>query len=113
MSDEEQAKPALRMIKWLVIVLIVISSGNFIRTFYLQDAAEKTYDAAVRVELTSIEGRDASVDTLRELRQIIADFQESNADGSVEERNRIISEALESIFRMENFLCGGPCPESG
>lgn len=109
----------LRTLKWLVAVLIVISAGNFVRSFYNQEAADKSTDAseqaedaADRIGEVATEGRDASVDTLNELRVILAEIEANQAD-QPELNNQLIVDSLKSIARMENFLCGGPCPEPG
>lgn len=110
---------SIRLLKWLICVLIVISAGNFIRTFVNQNATDKSTmaarnaeEAAHRAQEISIESREAALDTLQELRAVVARAQANSAD-QPELANQAILEALQSIARIEGYLCGGPCPESG
>lgn len=106
---------SIRLLKWLICVLIVMSIGNFARTFVNQEATDKSTDAAKqaeaaaeRAELISVESRQAALDTLQELRAVVA-RAEANNDDSLS--NQVIVEALQSIARIEGFLCGGTCPD--
>jgi hypothetical protein len=110
---------AVKMIRWLTIVLVVISAGNFVRSFFTEAASEKAVDAAHtaeeasnRAETTSVEGRDASLETLAELRAILARINENNED-EPDLTNQAIIEALQTIARIEAAVCDGPCPEPG
>lgn len=107
----------IRVLKWLVSVLIVISMGNFMRTFVVQDATDRATEAAREateaansVKGTSAEGRDASLETLAELRAILQQIEERNQNDPGP-GNQAIIEALQAIARIEGFICGGPCPE--
>lgn len=99
----------LKFLLWLVGVLILLSIGNFLRSYVVQDAADKSTDAATRVEITSVEGRDAAVGTLNELRAIVA-RSEANSQSQPALSNQQVIDALIAIARIEGFLCGGPCP---
>lgn len=103
---------AVRMLKWLVVILIVVSAGNLARSFVNQQSTDKATQAAERVEATSIEGRDASVETLKELRQILANLEAAD-EGEPDLSNQAILDALQAIARIEGFVCGGPCPQPG
>ena len=107
-SSADAIVQAVRFIKWLVIVLIVISLGGFIRSFQVQDSAEKAVDASKEAvsasntaEGISEESRDAALSSLEELRAAIQQSQSNPA----------VANALQAIFRIEAALCGGPCPE--
>lgn len=90
---------SIRLLKWLVVVLVVISAGNFVRTFYNQDASEKAIIAAERVEKIAAQARD-----------ILVRFEEAaNANDGPE--NEAVIEAVLAIIRLERFICDGPCPE--
>lgn len=121
-----QVSGANRFLTWLVVILIVISIGNFFRTYVNQDATDKAQeaaetagtaasnaqDAANTAAETAGEGRDVSLDTLAELRAIIAQVNASS-EGQPEINNQIVIDAFAAIARMEAFLCNGPCPEPG
>lgn len=103
-----------RLLVWLVVVLIVLSAGNLIRSFVNQNAtdrstqaSEETTAAAQRIENTTIEARDAAVDTLNDLRAALARYSADAEEGLT---NEFIVNALTAITRIEVHLCGGPCP---
>lgn len=106
-DDEKDVKSVARMLKWLVVVLIVISAGNFIRSFYNQDATDKATAAAESVETTASEGRNAAVNVEKTLTEILAQLEDSS--GEPGSNSQDVQEALLAIARIEGFLCGGKC----
>jgi len=114
---ESTVEASVRIIKWLVVVLIVLSIGNFLRTFVVQDstdestkASEEATEAAESLQVTGEEARDASLETLHELQAITKKLEEQNA-GEPDLQNQAIIDALAAVARIEGHLCGGPCPE--
>lgn len=114
---EASVTGSIRFIKWLLLVLIVISVGNFTRTFVNQDTTDRAIVAShnaemasKNAEIVSIESRQAALETLSELRGIIARAEERDEEQPDIQAQAII-EALQAIARIEGFICGGPCPE--
>lgn len=106
---ENFVKHSIRIITWLVVVLIVISGGNFIGSIITKNATDDIIQSADEIKVTTKEGRDASVDTLNELRAILARIRASGDEPDVQ--NQAIIDALQAIARIEAFVCAGPCPE--
>ena len=118
-KKETKVASSVRVLIWLVVVLIVISIGNFSRTFVNQTSTDRATEAsnaataaAVEIRQTSEQGRDASLETLAELRAILATLEASNSD-QPDLNNQAILDALQAIARIEAFVCGGTCPEPG
>lgn len=99
----------VKFLVWLVCVLIVISTASFIRSFSVQDSADDATKAANRVETSSIEGRDAALETLQGFRRVITEYEESRAN-QPQIDTQFVVETFQAIARMEAFLCQGPCP---
>jgi hypothetical protein len=106
----------IKVLIWLVSILIVLSAGNFIRSYYVQDSVDKATHAgelaiiaSENAKDTSVEGRDASLETLAELRAILARIEDQNT-AEPDLQNQAILDALQAIARIEAFICEGPCP---
>lgn len=117
-----------KVLVWLVIVLIVISAGGVARSFVVQDSTDKATaaskestiasnnateasnnatEAANSLEITAEEARDASLNTLTALEAALAEAQQQQEGLNAE----FIVQALQSIGRIEAFICNGPCPD--
>ena len=115
-TTETREKGSHHLLIWLIVVLIIISIGSFVRSFIVQESADDAENAAQtaivvtnRANDISLEGRDASLKTLDELHAILDSIKDTNTN-EPDLQNQAIIDALEAIARIEGQLCGGRCP---
>lgn len=94
--------------KWLLFMCVIITVlvvGSLVRSFAVQDAADNATAAAKQSDATSQEARTAAIEARDELRAAI---DRTRNDSGVQDQ--AILDALAAIARIEEYLCGGPCP---
>lgn len=123
MPDTAEGKTLLAhltvLVKWLLFMCVIITVlvvGSLARSFVVQDAADQgtaaarqAIVAAERSDTTSQEARTAAIEARDELRNAI---NAAEASGEPDVQNQAIIDALAAIARIEEYLCGGPCPTS-
>lgn len=115
MPDTPEGKTLLAhlqvLVKWLLFMCVIITVlvvGSLARSFVVQDAADHATAAAERSDATSQEARTAAIEARDELRTAIEATRRNNNEPDVQ--NQAILDALAAIARIEEYLCGGPCP---
>jgi len=106
-TDEKQKN----FIGWMCVLLAVLMAGNFIRSFYVEDAADKATSSAESVSNVAVEGRDASIDVQATLHDILDELETASETSQPDLNNQAIIDSLQAIARIEGYLCSGPCPE--
>jgi DNA anti-recombination protein RmuC len=115
---EEHANMLHRLMKvllWLTLVLFVLTLTSLLRSFQIS-ASVSSLDSALKeldvhtVELTerTDAAREAAIDARDSLNSAIDRFEQERDAGGRSTPNEI-QEALSSVARIENYLCGGPC----
>lgn len=97
--------------KWLLFMCVIITVlvvGSLVRSLAVQHAADQATTAAEKSDATAHDARTAAVEARDELRAAIAAVKKRNDEPDVQ--NQAILDALAAIARIEEYLCGGPCP---
>lgn len=102
---EGSLRGVVRLLVWLTALLMIATGVSIYRSFVVQDVVEHVEDVqSESVDLGS-ETNQVALDTLTELRAALQ--QAENGEGTDPEA---VADAVAAIHRIEEHLCGGPCP---
>ena len=97
-----------KIIIWVAVILFITAALSVFRAFQLVDSVEELEDTTVNLTVETSEAREASVDARDSLEEAIAELEARRTENVPSAE---IAAALQAVARIEQYLCGGPCPE--